>query len=266
MIAYFVCSERSIQRQVYAHPPLWTNGPAYLFGFSEKVMSLYCFSSISPLLGRSSWPKNSFFRSLRWPPEFYYGSKSDPRLKVRGRGAAVLGRKGYRRGAFGRRSILTLQIITFSNPSILLSIWFGIVELANLDPQSVRWPKARPYLDHGFLELNNKTVERAVRPFTLEGKKYRFTKLEAGANPEPSPIHWLRPANSAALILKSWLLERIKELLPWEYQALIDGPKAEVETKNGNLLTTALMLTTLVTGLWNNHLRQFLYCIAMGET
>jgi transposase len=37
-----------------------------------------------------------------------------------------------------------------------------------------RVPKARPYLDHGFLELDNNTAERAVRPVTLGRKNYLF--------------------------------------------------------------------------------------------
>ena len=43
-----------------------------------------------------------------------------------------------------------------------------------------RIPKARPYLDHGFLKLDNNTAERAVRPVTLGHKNYLFMGLEAG--------------------------------------------------------------------------------------
>ena len=43
-----------------------------------------------------------------------------------------------------------------------------------------RSPKARPYLDHGFLELDNNTAEHAVRPVTLDRKNYLFMGLEAG--------------------------------------------------------------------------------------
>ena len=43
-----------------------------------------------------------------------------------------------------------------------------------------RSPKARPYLDHRFLELDNNTAERAVRPVTLGRKNYLFMGLEAG--------------------------------------------------------------------------------------
>jgi transposase len=43
-----------------------------------------------------------------------------------------------------------------------------------------RLPKARPYLDHGFLELDNNTAEHAVRPVTLGRKNYLFMGSEAG--------------------------------------------------------------------------------------
>ena len=43
-----------------------------------------------------------------------------------------------------------------------------------------RIPKARPYLDHGFLKLDNNTAERAVRPVILDRKNYLFMGLEAG--------------------------------------------------------------------------------------
>jgi transposase len=40
-------------------------------------------------------------------------------------------------------------------------------------------PKARPYLDHGVLELDNNTAERTVRPVTLGRKNYLFIGSEA---------------------------------------------------------------------------------------
>ena len=43
-----------------------------------------------------------------------------------------------------------------------------------------RSPKARPYLDHRFLELDNNTAERAVRPVILDRKNYLFIGSEAG--------------------------------------------------------------------------------------
>jgi hypothetical protein len=41
-------------------------------------------------------------------------------------------------------------------------------------------PKTRPYLDHGFLELDISTAERAIRPVTPGRKSYLFMGAEAG--------------------------------------------------------------------------------------
>jgi transposase len=34
-----------------------------------------------------------------------------------------------------------------------------------------RMPKTRPYLNHGFLELDNNTAERAMKPVAIGRKK-----------------------------------------------------------------------------------------------
>jgi len=39
-----------------------------------------------------------------------------------------------------------------------------------------RLPKARPYLEYGFLELDNNTVERAMKPVAL-GRKNSHDRL-----------------------------------------------------------------------------------------
>jgi transposase len=97
-------------------------------------------------------------------------------------------------------------------------------------------------LDHAFLELDNNTAKRAVRPVTLGRKNYLFMGSEAGGksaaiadtlieacklnrvNPEP----WL-----------AWMLERIQDhpanrigvLMPWEYYAIVEEQKDEPEAK-----------------------------------
>ena len=43
-----------------------------------------------------------------------------------------------------------------------------------------RLPKARPYLDHGFLEFDNNTAKRAVHPVAVGRKNYLFMGSEAG--------------------------------------------------------------------------------------
>ena len=44
----------------------------------------------------------------------------------------------------------------------------------------VRLPKARPYLDPGFLEPDNNTAKRAVHPVAVGRKNYLFMGSEAG--------------------------------------------------------------------------------------
>lgn len=106
-----------------------------------------------------------------------------------------------------------------------------------------RLPKARPYLDHGVLELDNNTAERAVRPVTLGRKNYLFMGSEAGGKSaaiaytliETCKLNRVNPEDWLA-----WVLERIQdhpanrinELMPWEYQAMIEEQKAEAEAKN----------------------------------
>ena len=43
-----------------------------------------------------------------------------------------------------------------------------------------RIPKVRPYLEHGFLELDNNTAERAMRPIAIGRKNYLFLGSEKG--------------------------------------------------------------------------------------
>ena len=106
-----------------------------------------------------------------------------------------------------------------------------------------RLPKARPYLDHGFLELDNNTAECAVRPVTLGRKNYLFMGSEAGGKSAAIAYtlietYKLNKVNPEAWL--AWVLgriqdhpaKRINELLPWIYQATIDAQKAEGEVKN----------------------------------
>ncbi|MEP4196933.1 MAG: transposase [Aliishimia sp.] len=51
-----------------------------------------------------------------------------------------------------------------------------------------RMPKARPYLENGFLELDNNTAERAVKPVAIGRKTGCFQDLKAAVRPWPSHI------------------------------------------------------------------------------
>jgi transposase len=104
-------------------------------------------------------------------------------------------------------------------------------------------PKAQPYLDHGFLEFDNNTAKRAVRPITLGRKNYLFigsevdgksvaiayTLIETAKMNKVNPEAWL-----------AWVLERIQDhpanriddLMSWAYQDMIDAKTAEAEAKD----------------------------------
>ena len=100
-----------------------------------------------------------------------------------------------------------------------------------------RLPKARPYLDHGVLDLDNNTAERAVRPVTLGRKNYLFMGSEAGGDAAAiayTLIETCKMNNVKPEAWLAWVLERIQdhpvkrinELLPWTYQAMLDEQKA----------------------------------------
>ena len=100
-----------------------------------------------------------------------------------------------------------------------------------------RLPKARPYLDHGVLDLDNNTAERAARPVTLGRKNYLFMGSEAGGDAAAiayTLIETCKMNNVNPEAWLAWVLERIQdhpvkrinELLPWTYQAMLDEQKA----------------------------------------
>lgn len=105
-----------------------------------------------------------------------------------------------------------------------------------------RLPKALPYLDHGVLELDNNTAERAVRPVTLGRKNYLFMGSEAGGKSAAIAYTLIETCKLNGVNPEAWLawvLERIQdypvnlinELLPWEYQAMVEEQKAEAARK-----------------------------------
>lgn len=53
--------------------------------------------------------------------------------------------------------------------------------LADAIPYALdRLPKARPYLDNGFLEIDNNSVERAVKPVAIGRKNWTFAGSDRG--------------------------------------------------------------------------------------
>ncbi len=95
-----------------------------------------------------------------------------------------------------------------------------------------RLPKARPYLDHGFLEPDNNTAERAVRPVTLGRKNYLFMGSQAGGKSAAIAYTLIESCKMNDVNTEAWLawvleriqdhpVNRITELLPWNYQAMV---------------------------------------------
>lgn len=100
-----------------------------------------------------------------------------------------------------------------------------------------RLPKARPYLDHGFLELDNNTAERGIRPVTLGRKNYLFMGSEAGGHSAAIAYTLIETCKMNKVNAEAWLawvltkiqdhpVNRIDELLPWAYQGMMDKEKA----------------------------------------
>lgn len=106
-----------------------------------------------------------------------------------------------------------------------------------------RMPKARPYLDHGFLELDNNTAERAVRPVTLGRKNYLFMGSEAGGKSAAIAYTLIETAKMNKVNPEAWLawvLERIQDhpanrmgdLMPSAYQDMIDAAARNAEAES----------------------------------
>ena len=97
-----------------------------------------------------------------------------------------------------------------------------------------------PLTDNGFLELDNNTAERAVRPVTLGRKNYLFMGSEAGGKSAAITYTLIETAKMNKVNPEAWLawvlgriqdhpVNRIAELLPWAYQDMIDAKNAEAE-------------------------------------
>ena len=106
-----------------------------------------------------------------------------------------------------------------------------------------RLPKARPYLDLGFLELDNNTAERAVRPVTLGRKNYLFMGSEAGGKSAAIAYTLIETAKMNKVNPEAWLAwvlgriqdhpaNRINDLMPWAYQDMINARNAEAEAND----------------------------------
>ena len=106
-----------------------------------------------------------------------------------------------------------------------------------------RLPKERPYLDHGFLEFNNNTAERAVRPVAVGRKNYLFMGSEAGGKSTAIAYTLIKTAKMNKINPEAWLAwvlgriqdhpaSRINDLMPWAYQDMINARNAGAEAND----------------------------------
>ena len=90
-----------------------------------------------------------------------------------------------------------------------------------------------------FLEIDNNTAERAVRPVAVGRKNYLFMGSEAGGKSAAIAYTLIETAKMNNVNPEAWLawvLERIQDhpvnriplLLPWASQGMINAQNAEV--------------------------------------
>jgi hypothetical protein len=93
-----------------------------------------------------------------------------------------------------------------------------------------RSKKLRPYLDHGCLELDNNSSERAMKPVALGRKNFLFVGSEGGGKAAAIAYTLVETAKLNGVDPQAWLtnvlsriadhkITRIDGLLPWRYAA-----------------------------------------------
>ena len=89
-----------------------------------------------------------------------------------------------------------------------------------------RMARMRPYLDHGILEIDNNTAERAMRSVALGRKNYLFVGPQTGGKSATIAYTLIETAKLNGVHPQAWLadtlaripdhkINRIDELLPW---------------------------------------------------
>ena len=98
-----------------------------------------------------------------------------------------------------------------------------------------RMPKARPYLSNGFLELDNNTAERAVKPVAIGRKNWMFAGSQGGSKVMAIAYTHIETAKLNKVDPQAWLtwvlaqiadhkITRLDELtpgimLPWQHNS-----------------------------------------------
>ncbi len=86
----------------------------------------------------------------------------------------------------------------------------------------------RPYLDHGFLELDNNTAERGVRGIAVGRKNWLFIGSEGGGGAVAIAYTLIETAKLNGVDPQAWLTDtlvriadhkitKLDELMPWRY-------------------------------------------------
>ena len=113
---------------------------------------------------------------------------------------------------------LVLQLTTISGKSPLATaIRYALTRMERL----------RPYLDHGILELDNKTAARGMRPIALGRKNYLFVGSQAGGKAAAIAYTLNETAKLNAVDPHAWLaytlaripdhkITKVDDLLPWQ--------------------------------------------------
>ncbi len=89
-----------------------------------------------------------------------------------------------------------------------------------------RMKRLRPYLEHGFLEIDNNPAERAMRPIALGRKNYLFMGSASGGRAAAIAYTLIETARLNDVDPQAWLaqvleripdykINRVDELLPW---------------------------------------------------
>ena len=101
-----------------------------------------------------------------------------------------------------------------------------------------RLKRLRPYLEHGFLEIDNNPAERPMRPIALGRKNYLFIGSATGGKAAAIAYTLIETAKLNNVDPEAWLadildripdyrINRVDELLPWNCPATSDpGPIA----------------------------------------
>jgi transposase len=89
-----------------------------------------------------------------------------------------------------------------------------------------RMSKTRPYIDNGFMELDNNTVERAVKPVAIGRTNWMFAGSQRGGKAMAIAFTPIETAKLNGIDAQAWLtdvlsliadhkINPIDELLPW---------------------------------------------------